>query len=395
MKLGRFIVDTHVHSQRHAAGAALKGSTDYADLGVVMREIEAYDNSPRLLYDMDIYDVDMCVIEPAFGMTNENNVAQVKKYPDKFVANCQAKGTYDAAMRGDIEWTIQAACDELEALLKTGNFVGIGEGAPRAPIKTVNGHPTYPDERTIMDYQMCVLDLARAFKVPFRYHTGAPGGYASPYHGNPTTYNPLWAHTLAVAYPDVPIILEHSGIEGGWWEQFYEACLHVAAGHKNIFLETGRFWTDLYYRALNDPAVGAGKLIWGTDWGASLPMYSQPGRTPAVYTRQNINEGIPRYQVDIWGWSLKQLSRLDIAQDDLNLILGGNAVRLYNLRLPGGLTRMFKFVDGWTGAADSHAPAAPATPVLARAQAVTGNGSHGNGSSNTEKRGRQPATTAP
>lgn len=32
-------------------------------------------------------------------------------------------------------------------------------------------------------------------------------------------------------------------------------------------------------------------------------------------------------------------------QDDMNLILGGNAVRLYNLRTPGGLTRMFKFVD--------------------------------------------------
>jgi hypothetical protein len=49
--------------------------------------------------------------------------------------------------------------------------------------------------------------------------------------------------------------------------------------------------------------------------------------------------------VDIWGWSLKQIERLHISQDDMNLILGGNAVRLYNLRTPGGLTRMFKFVD--------------------------------------------------
>jgi len=49
--------------------------------------------------------------------------------------------------------------------------------------------------------------------------------------------------------------------------------------------------------------------------------------------------------VDIWGWSLKQIQRLDINQDDMNLMLGGNASRLYNLRTPGGLTRMFKFVD--------------------------------------------------
>src|SRR4030042_153539 len=111
--IARFVVDTHVHSQRHAAGAALKGSKDYGDLGKVMNQIEAYDNSPRLLYDMECYGVDMCIVEPAFGMTNENNVAQMKKYPDKFACNCQAKKTRDLAVAGEIEWTIQAACDEL------------------------------------------------------------------------------------------------------------------------------------------------------------------------------------------------------------------------------------------------------------------------------------------
>jgi hypothetical protein len=44
--------------------------------------------------------------------------------------------------------------------------------------------------------------------------------------------------------------------------------------------------------------------------------------------------------VDCWGWSLKQIDRLDISQDDLNLILGGNAIRLFKLKFP--LTRMFK-----------------------------------------------------
>jgi predicted TIM-barrel fold metal-dependent hydrolase len=344
MKLGRFIVDTHVHAQRHAAGAALKGSKDYATLGKVMGQMEAYDNSPRLLYDMECYDVDMCIIEPAFGMTNENDVDIVKKHPDKFAANCWPRRWREKFEPGETI-TLQPFYDEMEELLKTGNYVGVGEQVgPRMPMNP-GGRPQYPDERTIINDLMGVLDICRKYKVPFRYHTGAPGGYAIGYHNSPTTYNPLWVHTLATTYPDVPIILEHAGIEGGWWEQFYDACLHVAAGNKNVYLETGRFWTDLYYRALNDPSIGPDKLVWGTDWGASLPLYSQPGRYPAVYTRQNIKEGIPRHQVDIWGWSLKQLFKLDIAQDDLNLILGGNAVRLYNLRTPGGLTRMFKFVD--------------------------------------------------
>jgi predicted TIM-barrel fold metal-dependent hydrolase len=345
MKIGRFIVDTHVHSQRHAAGAALKGSKDYATLGNVMGHLEAYDNSARLLYDMACYGVDMCVIEPAFGMTNETDVAQIKKYPDKFVANCQALRTRARAEKGEIKWSIDTACEELEELLKTGNFVGIGEGVPGLYGAPVTKDTYFPDERAIIKDNMKVMDVCRKYKVPFRYHSGAPGGYAGAYHEFPSSLNPLWAHSLAVAYPDVPIIMEHAGIEGGWWEHFYDQCLHVASGHKNIYLECGRFWSELYYRALNDPSVGAQKLMFGTDWGASLPLYSNTGRYPAVYTRQDVNAGIPRHQPDIWGWSLRQLSKLEISQDDLNLILGGNAVRLYNLRTPGGLTRMFKFVD--------------------------------------------------
>ena len=96
MKLGRFIVDTHVHAQRFAAGPEFaKANLDtskarYSDLGRVMRGLTPYDNSARLLYDMDCYDVDMCVLLPAFGMTNALNLEVVERHPDKFVAVCTA-----------------------------------------------------------------------------------------------------------------------------------------------------------------------------------------------------------------------------------------------------------------------------------------------------------------
>jgi hypothetical protein len=123
LKLGRFIVDTHVHAQRHAAGSALKGSKDYGDLGRAIQAIDAYDNSARLLYDMECYGVDMCILEPAFGMSNEINVELVKKYSDKFVANCQAgtKRTRDRVAAGEIQWSIEVVLEELEELLNTGN----------------------------------------------------------------------------------------------------------------------------------------------------------------------------------------------------------------------------------------------------------------------------------
>jgi predicted TIM-barrel fold metal-dependent hydrolase len=350
MKAGLFIVDTHVHPQRHAAGSALKGSTDYGDLGRAIQQVDAYDNSPRLLYHMDCYDVDMCILEPAFGMSNEINVELVKKYPDKFVANCQAgtKRTRDRVEAGEIEWDIKFVLEELDELLKTGNYVGIGEGIPAGKaISVEDGFPVYNSELSLMKEMMMICDLARSYEVPIRYHCGTNVGYEGHYHSHPWNFNPLWAHDLAMAFPEVPLIMEHGGIEGWWWERLYDECLAVAASHQNVYLETGRWWTDLYYKPLADRNIGPEKLLWGTDWGASLPIQTNIGGKylPATFTEQVRKDGIVRHQVDVWGWSLKQMLRLDISQDDLNLILGGNAVRIYKLRTPGGLSRMFKLID--------------------------------------------------
>ena len=67
---------------------------------------------------------------------------------------------------------------------------------------------------------------------------------------------------------------------------------------------------------------------------------AQLGRTPPSYPVQLRKEGIVHYQVDYWGWSLREATSIRISQDDLNLILGGNAARIF--RLDPGLTRLFK-----------------------------------------------------
>lgn len=342
MKLGRFIVDTHVHPQRFAAGAGLKErvSQAYADLGEIMVTSEPYDNSRRLLYDMDCYQVDMCVIQPfPFSPWNELNIKMMEKYPDKFVCTCLPEQTFRKALRGEIEWTIDGVCEELESLLQTGKFVGIGESMPYQPNLLRRGFkPVSEMER--MEQMGKVMDLARKYKVVAQYHGGTNMGYLAAYHAAPERFNPLWCHDLAVAYPDVPIVIGHGGMQQWWWEHFVDGALHVAASHKNVYLETGYWWTDLYYKALNDPNIGAEQLLWGTDWGASIPIYAQPGKYPPSYAVQLEKEGVVRHQVDVWGWSLRQLARLEMSQDDLNLILGGNAVRIYHLKVPH--TRLFK-----------------------------------------------------
>jgi predicted TIM-barrel fold metal-dependent hydrolase len=199
--------------------------------------------------------------------------------------------------------------------------------------------------------QICkVMDLGREYKVPVQYHTGFPSGYAGAidlareqgHYSESEWANPLLCHEVAALYPDVNIILAHAGIEGsGYYTEYYEKCLNVAAAHNNVYLETGMWWAELYAKPLKDPSIGAEKLIWGTDMGASsTPQVWMPGETPETYCSQDVKEGPPSYQINVFAWSLRELGRLNIPQDDLDLILGGNAVRVFGLKTP--FTRLFR-----------------------------------------------------
>lgn len=348
MKMARFVIDTHVHAQRHAAGPELrkKGLTNpknikYKDLAGLMRHLVTYDNSARLLYDMECYGIDMCILHSAFGMSNELNVELVEKHPDKFVALACAKETGEKALKGDMEWTMEAACKEIDRHLSTGKFVGIGEGMPARP-DTPGPKKTYSHTER-MDELRLLMEVAKRHQVPVRVHTGSPMGYPITYSRWPENFHPNWIRDLAAEYPHVPIIFDHGGMQGGQWETLVDECIQVAANHENVYLETGLYWTELYYKALSDPNVGPEKLMWGTDWGASIPIQTQLGQHPQTFAAQVHKDGLITHQSDIMGWSLKQVSRLNISQDDMNLIMSGNAIRVYNLDFP--ISRMFKPVD--------------------------------------------------
>jgi predicted TIM-barrel fold metal-dependent hydrolase len=344
---GIFVVDTHVHAQRHAFRFKAKGEDpDYAKLSGGMAQIDAYDNSPRLLYHMDRYGIDVCVIQPAFGMTNEIDVEIMEKHPDRFVAFCRDVKTQHKALREGVKWSIQDAVKEIDELLSTGLYKGIGESIPRSR-QPERKRLTW-DER--LDEICQIMELARKYKVAVSYHTGFPSGYgadldrgrAQGHYETVESANPLLCHEVAALYPDVPIILAHAGIEGsGYYTEYYEKSLNVAASHHNVYLECGQWWAELYEKPLKDPNIGCEKLIWGTDWGASCVAQSwMPGCVPETYCNQDIKLGPPAHQIDIWGWSLRELGRLNIPQDDLNLIMGGNAVRLFGIKTP--FTRLFK-----------------------------------------------------
>ncbi|MCL2122338.1 MAG: hypothetical protein FWH28_08840, partial [Clostridiales bacterium] len=89
------------------------------------------DHSEMLLYHMQKYGVDMCVLKPTVGMSNQVNADIVKRHPDKFIAVCNDEQTQIRSQKGEEKWNIEAAAKEIDAWMATGQFKGIGEGLAR------------------------------------------------------------------------------------------------------------------------------------------------------------------------------------------------------------------------------------------------------------------------
>jgi len=359
MKLGRYLVETHCHAQRHAARIQASGEGEYGDLAKKMvtatpadeatddDDVIIYDNSDRVIRDMETYDVDMCVLLPGtFGFTNEMHAEIMAEHPEKFVAAAYPVQTMKAAQRGEIEWTAERAAEEVDEWLEEDGFRMIGEGIPYDPTRD---EPMTWRERK--EEVRAFFDVAAKHEVPVRWHTGYVSGYAAGlgiFDNFPDWSDPTLAAQLKEEYPEVPIVFDHGGMQATWREHHVDQCCQVAATFDDVYLEIGLYWADLLKKPLTDPNISVEQLLWGTDWGASMPEVSRPGEDPPYYWDQLTDRGLPAHQVDFWGPSLRQLQKYamerDLPQEELNLILGGNAVRLFDLDVPDH--RMFRdYVD--------------------------------------------------
>lgn len=135
---------------------------------------------------------------------------------------------------------------------------------------------------------------AQRLGVPIMLHTGS-----SVFRGARLKYgDPLYLDDVVVDFPELTIIMAHSG--RGFW---YDAAFFLAQLHPNLYMEiTGLPPQKLpiYFPNLER---NAGKIIFGSDW-------------PAV--------------TDIKG-NIATVRSLDIAEKSKESILGGNAARVLGL----------------------------------------------------------------
>ncbi|RJQ06500.1 MAG: amidohydrolase [Bacillota bacterium] len=137
--------------------------------------------------------------------------------------------------------------------------------------------------------------VAEELGLPVMFHTGS-----SVFRGSRMKYgDPLFFDDVAVDFPDLTIIMAHSG--RGFW---YDRAFFLTRLHANIHMEISGIPPKRLLEHFPELERVAAKVIWGSDW-------------PGVF---NIQAG------------LDGVRALPLSEDAKAAILGGNAARL--LRLP-------------------------------------------------------------
>jgi len=334
MRLGRFVVDGHIHAGKKDSAKAGSRTTG------TFSEVESYDNSDQILYDMDAYDIQIGILLPSFtGTTNEMYGSIVKHHPSRFRTCAVDTQTRLNAQRGIKAWNLNDALKELDDVLsrEPDIFVGIGENCPGS-MGVLRERPTRMERYK----ELCATaELAVAHDVPMFFHEFNSFCMDEPF---------TMLGNVCSKYPDFKVIIAHGG---GYKAYEIEKTCCLAEYHEHIYLETGYWKAEYYEYALKNYHVTARKLIWGGgDTGSRLwyPQATMPGAKLVesqgrVYNNRNNWRGTQReaeYQPDFYGWSTHQIHRLKdlelCTQDEINLIVGGNAAKLYKLPVPPAVT---------------------------------------------------------
>ena len=145
---------------------------------------------------------------------------------------------------------------------------------------------------------------------------------------------------------------QHAGVEG--MKKVYP----VVASFDNVYVETGG-WSEKNFEVAFESGMSAAQMMWGHDYG-NVPQYiyreniMNYNPTPEMVSpwdyRKTVSffmrcdsdfPEVPTYQSDFYGWGLRTVDRVGdwLPQDEINLILGGTAAKLYKLPVP--YPRMF------------------------------------------------------
>ncbi len=315
--MSRLIIDAHVHAQRFAPGFLKRGERfTYRGLeNSIMSELP-FDNSRALLADMDRLGIDMACILTAFSMRNEMIYEQVKRHPNRFIGFCGYVETSRAEWLNEAKFAAERAAQEVDFWLSKG-FTGVGEVLGMLPSKKLD---LSVDENLRLLWP--ILEVCNHHKAPVLFHTGC---IAYPDTCRLRAVDPILLDDVALQFPDIPIIVGHAGVQMGWYRNFPENAAMVAARHENVYLELSQCQQEQIERVLLDPNIGPDKLLFGSDWGASISYrYYGKDKAYAATPAGDPPTALPLHM----DWNLRQIRAIEMSEDDRAKILGLNMARI-------------------------------------------------------------------
>ncbi len=377
--IARFVVDTHCHITTLYQPATEAGweKVEREEWNGLQDELQPFDNSALTLYDMDRYGVDVAVLLPSIpGTLNETQAKLVKRFPNRFRACCSDQRTVLDAVQGKAPWTFKTALAEVEEALKTGWFVGIGEFAPGSSARNLQipgaeGKVTFEQR---VDEWAALCELGIKYDVPVLCHDQFVWNRDGDW-----TLTQLLAR-ISADNPKAKIMQTHGCVEDEWTRGLdaIRDMYTVVAELPNVWMETGG-WCEKQFEIAFEVGVSAARLTWGHDYG-NVPQHivrrgvEKWGPKPKALEYRNHMSlmmfgfkdwpAVPTYQPDFYGWGLRIVDRVGdwLTQDEINLIMGGTAAKLYKLPVPH--SRMFP--EGRPDIFGDHA--AESVPFIPRQQ---------------------------
>ncbi len=238
----------------------------------------------------------------------KTNLSVLSAWPQDFETMREASSKYPGrfTLMGSAQeiWpkpTMTETARILRQQLSSGDAMGIGEG----------GLPSWERPEDLKP----VMDLAREFDVPVFSHTGPaatlggssrPGPYQASWRGSER-----WAG-LPTTYPDVKLVMIHMG--GPYILDVYE-WMRIAYFFDNVYVDTSkRYEPEIITKLVRE--IGPEKVLYGSDWNR-----------PAAKT---YGLRALRSQYQEW-YSLNTIAEADITEDERDMILYKNAMRLLKL----------------------------------------------------------------
>jgi predicted TIM-barrel fold metal-dependent hydrolase len=329
--LNNKIIDAHVHP----AGPSMESAPSYEHMERLMLSVSAEEQRvPSILERMDKHGVHQAIglVSQGISILPEENhklIQVARDYPTRFPAVLIGFTTPEP---DHFLFDPKKAAEEVDSYFQYPEVKGVGEWA----LMGASGMEDWP---SLWSRYRPIMDVLAEHRAVAHFHTGsAPYLHRSPRvrdNGRPGWVahralwfsNPVFLDDVATEYPEVTIIIGHIGVQGFYYYGTYaDMALLVAARHDNVYLETSSCPYEVLEKAVRDPAIGAAKLVFGTDTPAPFGHYRHNGDSYPSYSKNP-----PATFPDHYKYDLEAIEKLNIHDRDKDLILGGNIARIYGL----------------------------------------------------------------